>query len=89
MIYKTTYHNGAAYEFDQLSTNVTTLATITDADSLNLKFHDFLVNKVSIIAGTFVKGNAVLCGAHIEVNMKACMFSLIMELILQAETTTA
>ncbi|CAF4786157.1 unnamed protein product [Rotaria socialis] len=34
VIYTTTYHNGAVYKFDQLSTNVTTLSTITDAFDL-------------------------------------------------------
>ncbi|CAF1141409.1 unnamed protein product [Adineta steineri] len=87
VIFTTSYHNGAVYQFDQLSTNVTVLATITDTDSSNSKFHEFLVNKATIIAGMFGKGHVVLCGPHIEVNMKSYMFSLIMEIIRQPEAT--
>jgi glutamine amidotransferase-like uncharacterized protein len=89
VVYKTSYHNGAVYQFDELSSNVTVLATITDTDSSNPKFHDFLVNKITIIAGTFGKGRVALCGPHIEVNMKSYMFSLIMEIMRQPEATTS
>jgi glutamine amidotransferase-like uncharacterized protein len=88
VIYKASYHNGPVYQFDQLSSNVTTLATITDTDSSNPKFHDFLFNKATIIAGTLGKGCVVLCGPHIEVNMKSYMFSLIMEVMRQSGATT-
>ena len=79
--YKTTYHNGAVYQVDQLPTNVTVSATITDTDSSNSKFHDFLKNKATIIEGTYGKGRVVLCGPHIEVNAKSYLFSLIMSLV--------
>lgn len=70
VVYKTIYHNGAVYQFDQLSTNVTTLATIVNTDSSNPKYHEFLVNKATIITGTFGKGHVILCGPHIEINLK-------------------
>lgn len=89
VVYKTSYHNGAVYQSDQLPNNVTTLATITDTDSSNSKFHDFLVSKATIIAGSFGKGRVILCGPHIEVNMKSYMLSLIMEVICQSERTTS
>ncbi|CAF4034901.1 unnamed protein product, partial [Rotaria sp. Silwood1] len=64
--YKTIYHNGAVYQIDQLPTNVRVLATITNTDSSNPKFHEFLLQKATIVAGIFGKGRVVLCGPHIE-----------------------
>lgn len=78
-VHKTFYHNGAVYQSDQLPNDVTTLATITDTDSSNPKFHEFLINKATIVAGTFGKGRVVLCGPHIEANMKSYTLDLIME----------
>lgn len=89
VVYKTSYHNGAVYQSDQLPSNVTTLATITDTDSSNPKFHDFLVNKATIVTGSFGKGRVILCGPHIEVNMKSYMFSLITDVIRQSDVTTS
>ncbi|UJR17829.1 hypothetical protein I4U23_004728 [Adineta vaga] len=88
-IYTTNYHNGAVYDLDQFSNNVTILATIIDTNSSNPKFHDFLVNKATIVAGSFGLGRVVLCGPHIEVNMKSYMFSLIIKILRQPEITTS
>lgn len=86
-VYKTFYHNGAVYRSDQLPNDVTILATITNTGSSNSKFHEFLVNKATIITGTFGKGRVVLCGPHIEVNMKSYILDLIMETVRQPKTT--
>ena len=86
--HKTTYPNGVMYQSDQVLANLIALAMITDADSSNPKFHDFLLNKVMIITGAFGDGHAVLCGPHLEVNMRSYTFNLSMGLIRQPEAAS-